>query len=230
MRIYKSKFNLDWKFSKTPPHFYNHRMGMSQFTFENKVYGPFTYYRGFFASQVIQDADKLLDIGCGDGFFTKRFFSVKCGHVDAVDIEPSAIHYALINNNAENIEYHLMDAVVKDFPRREYNVIVWDGAIGHFSPGSMEIMLQKIRTALSQDGIFAGSESLGEEEVDHLTRFNSLDDFGNLFSKYFNFVEVCSKSYRLSDEFTRHEAYWRCANQPDRLQGLTWKKYHTGKP
>ena len=156
LRIYESQFRLDWEFSKIPPHFYNHRIGMSQLTFGEKVYGPYTYYRGFFASQVIQEGDTLLDIGCGDGFFTKRFFSIKCNHIDGVDIEPSAIHSALRNNGAENIKYHLLDAVAKDFPEREYNVIVWDGAIGHFSPKTLETMLQKIKAALSQDGIFAG--------------------------------------------------------------------------
>jgi len=227
LRIYQSKFRLDWEFSKIPPHFYNHRIGMSQLTFGKKVYGPYTYYRGFFASQVIQEGDTLLDIGCGDGFFTKRFFSLKCSRVDGVDIEPSAIQFAMKDNCAENIKYHLLDAVAKDFPEREYNVIVWDGAIGHFSPDTLETMLQKIRAALSQDGIFCGSESLGVEGADHLTRFDSLDDFGKLFSKYFRFVEVYSKDYKLNNESIRHEAYWRCANQPDRLQRLTWNKYYT---
>jgi len=40
-------------------------------------------------------------------------------------------------------------------------------------------------------------------------------------SKYFSYVEVCSKDYKLTDEFTRHEAYWRCVNQPDQLQKTT---------
>ena len=226
LRIYQSKFRLEWEFGKIPPHFFDHRIGISQLAFGKKIYGPYAYYRGFFASQVIHDGDILLDIGCGDGFFTKRFFSVKCIHVDGVDIEPSAIQFALKKNSAENIRYHLLDAVVEDFPESKYNVIVWDGAIGHFSPDTLEAMLQKIVNALSQDGIFVGSESLGDEGSDHLMRFNSLDDFGRLFLKYFRFVEVYSNSYKLNDEFTRHEAYWRCTNYPDRLKRLTWNKYY----
>ena len=85
LRIYQSKFRLDWEFSKNPPHFYNHRIGMAQFAFGKTTYGPYAYYRGFYSSQVIQDSDTLLDIGCGDGFFTKRFYSTKCNHVDGID-------------------------------------------------------------------------------------------------------------------------------------------------
>ncbi len=227
LRIYRSKFRLDWELSKLPPHFYNHRMGMTQFAFGETTFGPYSYFRGFFASQVIQDGDRLLDIGCGEGFFTKRFFSANCSHIDGVDIEPSAIQCAERENGAGNIKYHLLDAVNQDFPEREYNVIVWDGAIGHFPPDTLEIMLQKIAKALSADGIFVGSESLGDEGSDHLTRFYSLDDFGRLFSKYFKFVEIGSREYKLNASFTRHEAYWRCANQPGRLEKLKMNKYYT---
>jgi len=227
LRIYRSKFRLDWELSKFPPHFYNHRMGMAQFTFGETTFGPFPYFRGFFASQVIQEGDTLLDIGCGEGFFTKRFFSANCSHVDGVDIEPSAIQCAERENAAGNIKYHLLDAVNQDFPEREYNVMVWDGAIDHFQPDTLEIMLQKIEKSLSANGIFVGSESLGDEGSDHLTRFYSLDDFGKLFSKYFKFVEVGSREYKLNANFTRHEAYWRCANQQDRLEKIMLNKYYT---
>jgi len=227
LRIFRAKFRLDWELSKAPPHFYNHRMGMSQFVFGEVTHGPYAYYRGFHAAQVIQDGDKLLDIGCGDGFFTKRFFSAKCSHVDGIDIEPSAIRCAERENSAENVKYHLMDAVQVEFPTREYNVIVWDGAIGHFSPDTLQTMMSKIVNALSPNGVFVGSESLGDEGVDHLTRFDSLDDFGSLFSKYFRYVELSSIDYGLSNNFIRHEAYWRCANGPDRLQRLNWAKYYT---
>ena len=226
LQIYTSKLNLDWVYGKEPPHYYSHRIGMSQFTFAKKIYGPFTYYRGFLVSQVIHDGDKLLDIGCGDGFFTKRFYSVKCSLVDGIDIEPSAIQTAKKNNSDKKIRYHLMDAVQATFPEKEYDVIVWDSAIGHFSPLTLDIMLKKIKAALHQDGIFAGSESLGSEASDHLTEFETLDDFGKLFSKYFKFVEVYSISYKINDKFTRHEAFWRCANQPDRIQKLNWNKYY----
>jgi len=225
-RIYQSKFRLDWEFSKIPPHFYNHRMGMAQFIFGDKDIGPYPYYRGFFSSQVIREGDRLLDIGSGDGFFTKRFFAKRCKSVDGIDIEPSAIQTAIHDNNARNITYHLLDAVKMEFPEKEYDVVVWDGAIGHFAPETIHVALEKILSVLSKDGIFVGSESLGIEGEDHLSRFMGLNDFGELFLKYFKFVEVCSNVYQISDSFTRHEAYWRCSNQPDRLQQLVWKKYY----
>lgn len=226
LRVYKSKFRLDWEFSKIPPHFYDHRMGMAEFAFSERTYGCYSYYRGFYSSEVIRANDSLLDIGCGDGFFTKRFLSTKSKHVDGIDIEPSAIECAKRNNSAENIKYHILDAVAVDFPQKNYDVIVWDGAIGHFSPNTLDTVLAKIANTLSKDGVFVGSESLGREGSDHLTQFDSLDDLGNLFLKYFRYVEVSSQDYEINGNFIRQEAYWRCANQPDRIQSLTWKKYY----
>lgn len=226
LKIYQSKFRLDWEYSKTPPHFYNHRMGMSQFVLGDKVNGPFAYYRGFYAAQIIKENDRLLDIGCGDGFFTKRFFSAKCLQVDGIDIEPSAIQYAVKENAAENVKYHLLDAVEMDFPAPEYDVIVWDGAIGHFSPETLDKVLSKIADSLAVDGVFVGSESLGLEGSDHMTRFHELKDFGKLFSKYFSYIELQSQDYRIGNGFLRSEAYWRCSNQPARLKRMAWKTYN----
>jgi cyclopropane fatty-acyl-phospholipid synthase-like methyltransferase len=33
----------------------------------------------------VREGSRLLDIGCGDGFFTKRFFATRCAHIDTVD-------------------------------------------------------------------------------------------------------------------------------------------------
>jgi len=226
LKIYQSKFRLDWEYANIQPHFYNHRMGMCQFVLGDKVNGPFAYYRGFYATQIIKENDRLLDIGCGDGFFTKRFFSANCLHVDGIDIEPSAIQCAVRENAAANVKYHLLDAVEMDFPAPKYDVIVWGGAIGHFSPETLDKVLSKIADSLTVDGVFVGYESLGLEGSDHMTRFHELKDFGKLFSKYFSYIELQSQDYRIGNGFLRSEAYWRCSNQPARLKRMAWKTYN----
>jgi SAM-dependent methyltransferase len=223
--VYSAKFKKEWSYSKEPPHFFNHRIDMVNFTFSDKNIGPYTYYRGFFASQVIKNGDKLLDIGCGDGFFTKRFFAQRCGSIDAIDIEPSAILTAQKTNFSDKIKYHLLDAVTQPFPQNMYDVVVWDGAIGHFSIDTLDIMLKKIRVALSKDGIFVGSESLGDEGNDHLSRFQELGDFKRIFIKYFPVVQLCSIEYPIGNNFLRREAYWRCSIGRDRVDNTIWNTY-----
>ena len=227
-RYYLSLYRRQWELSDEEPHFFSQRIGFFKFAFGDSGYGPYSFYRGFFGSEVVQPDDHLLDIGCGDGFFTKRFLSTRCAKVDAVDIEPSAIESARLYNSAPNISYHLLDAVNEPFPSAQYDVIVWDGAIGHFANETTNLVLAKIQSALRTGGVFAGSESLGFEGSDHLQFFESLDDLYTLFKPYFKFIELRSVDYRIGQgesSFVRHEAFWRCANQSERLRDCSWKSY-----
>jgi SAM-dependent methyltransferase len=221
---YRSLFRRQWHLGDEEPHFFSHRIGLFDFAFGDLAPGPFAYYRGFFNSEILQPGDRLLDIGCGDGFFTKRFFGRRCAHIDAVDIEPTAIQAAQAHNAAPNITYHLLDAVADPFPAASYNVIVWDGALGHFPANTSHSMLHKIRDSLNSAGAFVGSESLGVEGTDHLQFFHSLDDLRHLFQPYFKYIALREIKYDLRDDFTRREAFWRCANEPQRLNDSGWQR------
>jgi len=233
---YVSKFRKEWVYADEPPHFYDHKMGLFKFTFGNNVTGIGPYFRGFLNSEVILQGSKLLDIGCGDGFFTKRFFSRNCSHIDAIDIEPTAIGTAQRENHSDKINFLLLDAVNDKFPSDNYDVIVWDGAIGHFAKDTTDIMLGKIKNALKEDGVFVGSESIGTVEgvSDHLQFFYSLDDFHKILSPYFKYIELkkleypifVSKEHDASKVILRTEGYWRCSNSKEKLQNIDWKKYY----
>jgi SAM-dependent methyltransferase len=226
---YRSVHRRDWKYRDEPPHFFRHRGGVFQMAFGDPPVGPEAWYRGNYSSEVLRDGDCLLDIGCGDGFFPARFYSHKCRHIDAVDIEPSAIHVARTCHSRPNIAYHLLDAVNRSFPRDRYDVVIWDGAIGHFSADVTHRMLDKIARVLDDDGVFAGSESLGDQEGhDHLQYFGSLADLHGLFRDHFPLVELKSARYRIGrDGFLRTEAFWRCARRPGRLDQCAWQRMPT---
>lgn len=181
--------------------------------------------RGFYVLEMLRPGDALLDIGCGDGFFTRQLYSPRCTLVDAVDIEPTAIATAMRWHPADNIRYHLMDAVEQPFPSGRYQVIAWDGAIGHFPPETTGRMLDKIARALAADGVFCGSESLGREEGhDHLQFFDSLEDLRGLLRPHFRHVQAKEMQYTIGrgQGYLRREGYWRCANSPERLDSAAW--------
>jgi SAM-dependent methyltransferase len=167
----------------------------------------------------------LLDIGCGDGFFASRFFAPRCSAVDAIDIEPSAIRHARAHNAHPRIAYSVRDAVDQPFPRERYDAVVWDGALGHFSPETTHRVLAKIRDALAPGGVFVGSETLGDEGHDHLQFFASTDDLGDLLGQHFAHVQVRAHRIPLKEEVERTEAYWRCANDPERLEQVAWSSF-----
>jgi len=222
---YSSRFRRQWIWScDEEMHFEDHRIEMFNFAF-GRHFGPYVFYRAFFSSELIREGDSILDIGCGDGFFTKAFFSIKCDSIDAIDIEENAILMAKKYNSSEKITYYRMDAVNGNFPRKKYDIIIWDGAIGHFERSTTDCMLKKISESLYSDGVFSGSESLGREEGhDHLQFFDSLDDLYTLFKPYFRYIHLRDVTYSIGS-IVRREGYWRCSNNKERLYKSEWQEF-----
>jgi SAM-dependent methyltransferase len=218
---YRSLYRRQWAWSQEPPHFFDHRMGAFDLLVGRG--NPYAMARAFHAVEVVRRGDRVLDIGCGDGFFTSRFFAPRASVVDALDIEPSAIKHALRHNARPNVSYLEADAVAEPFPRQEYDVIVWDGALGHFAPDTTSVMFSKIHDALAPEGVFVGSESLGPEGIDHLQFFETLDDLRQTLEARFAHVHLRESSYELGDGTVRREGYWRCGDSPVRLDAASWR-------
>ena len=223
---YKLKSKREWEYVilSELPHFTNHRLSYFNFAFNDSPVTAMGMARAFFTAEILSSNDVVLDIGCGDGFITKRFIANRCKKVDGIDIEPTAIKFANEHNSQENIAYHLADAVETPFPNNQYDVIVWDGAIGHFDPATTNKMMEKIRANLTPEGLFVGSESLGNKEGhDHLQFFETIQTFADLFKKYFRYVQLKEIGYPINSAgFIRREAYWRCSNSEKRLKENTW--------
>jgi 2-polyprenyl-3-methyl-5-hydroxy-6-metoxy-1,4-benzoquinol methylase len=221
-RHYRSVQYRQWVLSDEAPHFFDHRHG---------AYGllagtghPYAFTRGYLAGELVRPGDRVLDIGCGDGFFARRFLAARGAEVDAIDVEPDAIRHADAHNRDPHVRYVLQDAVAEEFPSERYDVVVWDGAIGHFPRQTTEAMLAKIAGVLGSDGVFAGSESLGEEGHDHLQFFPSTEALVELLRPWFRYVDIRTLEYGLPDGRVRREAYWRCAQEPSRLDAGGWTR------
>jgi 2-polyprenyl-3-methyl-5-hydroxy-6-metoxy-1,4-benzoquinol methylase len=221
---YQSRFRRQWKWQAYgAPHFTDTSYVLFRLFEGNFGEGVYHLTRAFLTGEAVTDGAVILDIGCGDGGFTKRFLAPKASHVDAIDIEPSAIEWASQHNAAPNITYLLSDAIREPFPRKGYDLIVFDGAIGHISKSDSDVLLRKIAESLSPEGLFVGSESLGPEGHDHLQCFDELESLRALLKPYFSVVRLKKTSYYINDgTYFRTEAYWRCAHNEEAAKGNHW--------
>lgn len=225
----RSKFRRTWLWSVDKPHSFDYEILEMSF---GPPAGAYIIYRGVLVTELLEDGDHLLDIGCGNGFFDCHFYAGKCATIDAVDVDPPAINAAKKRNAAPNINYYLQDAINEPFPRSKYDIVVWDGAIGHFPADSTARMLDKIAAHLKENGVFCGSESLGHEEGhDHLQFFETIHDMADMLKRHFKFVQVRETRYGISDSsgFIRREVYWRCSNNRERLDRAQWTSTYESK-
>src|ERR1700761_393950 len=128
---FRLKHRLDWELSQEATHFYDFRSGVFALGFGNAPPSSHTLDRAAMARDTFADGDRVLDIGCGDGFFTRRFYADRASRVDAIDVEDSAIAHAGHYHANPKITYTNCDAVADPFPADAYDAVIWNGALGH---------------------------------------------------------------------------------------------------
>jgi ubiquinone/menaquinone biosynthesis C-methylase UbiE len=80
---------------------------------------------------------EVLELCCGDGFYTRNFYSIPAKRIIACDYNKKAIMTAIRENSAENIEYILCD-IRYDMPTGKFDNIIMDAALEHFTKDENE--------------------------------------------------------------------------------------------
>jgi SAM-dependent methyltransferase len=207
----KLVFFRDWRLQvRGWPQFYKHDLNLALWRFEPARWSFAA--RGVFARARMFKGCKVLDLCCGDGFHTHLSFSDIAGHIDAVDLDGSAMAYARKYHRAPAIAYHLMDIVRDDFPATAYDVIVWNAAICYFDAASIRRVLRKIVNAGTSAAVLAGMLPKASGYVDHKTEFASAHAVQELLLEYFErvsvreIVEMSGSSFYFEAEASRREA------------------------
>lgn len=198
------------------PHWYDQRLYLR--TWADHL-DPHGIERGAYALEVMQPNCRVLDVGCGAGFYAHYFYASRAGIVDCIDIDPTAIAHAKKHHAHPNIRHHLLDAVTQPFPEPSYDLVIMDGSLGHFTYEQLDLLLPKIRTALGDNGLFVGYEVAEAPETqswDHPIALTSPADFHALLGKYF------AQTRTLYNEGGgRHNVFFRCSQSADALE--IWK-------
>jgi ubiquinone/menaquinone biosynthesis C-methylase UbiE len=210
-QFYNSSYRRKWLWQNYgEPHFTDHDYTFFRLYDASLGQGVYSLVRAMNAAEHVTEGALVLDIGCGDGGFTRRFLAPKAGHVDAIDIEHSAISVAQKSGADLNITFRVLDAVKDPLPAPRYDLISMDGVIGHITLPDSETLLGKIARSLAPGGVFCGSESLGHEGHDHLQFFTNQTKLAELLQRHFRIVNIRTITYTVGS-LTRHECIWSCA-------------------
>jgi SAM-dependent methyltransferase len=199
-----------------PPEWFDHRANLYRFSSERV---PYWVERGVYARELMSQGCQVLDLCCGDGFYAFHFYAETASHVDALDRDEDALAHARRWHSHPNIAYHKADLVTDELPSGEYDVVVWDAAIEHFTLEDQRAVLRKIKAALAPDGVLAGytlisAGSPGHPKHEH--EFGNPAELHELLREEFPHVATLETVYP-----SRHNIYFRAASTEQKLGGFS---------
>ncbi|API58853.1 hypothetical protein BSL82_05630 [Tardibacter chloracetimidivorans] len=167
--------------------------------------------RGVYSVLGMPAGANVLEICCGGGFFTRNFYSGRAAHVTACDFDPTAIRHANRFNRAPNVRYELCD-IRERLPAGQYDHIIWDAAIEHFTEDEMAAIMGRIKAAMNPGAILSGytikeRDDGGEQHHEHEYEFKSLEDMTRVFKPYFKNVLAFETAYP-----ERHNLYFMASD------------------
>ncbi len=207
---YKQLFESVYCGGKNPPSWFDHRIDL----YYHWPHNLFWLERGVFPRKHMFKGCTVLDLFCGDGFFSRYFYSTIASHIDAVDKDPDAVAHAMRWHSHPVINYTVLDAVKQDLPRPCYNVIVWFEGIEHLSEIEYKVVINKLKTAIEKTGILIGStpivpkELLGRGNWEHQREFADVRQLHAFLSQDFHYIDIGVTVYPLFGGGERRTAYF----------------------
>lgn len=154
---------------------------------------PFLAERGAMVLSAIPQDAAVLELCCGDGYYTRYFHAGRAASVIAIDIEAAAIKFARKYHSAPHITY-LVGDMRKDLPAGPFDTIIWNGAIEHFTPQEIADVMNELRARLKPNGIVSGYTiaRIGDDKQlsHHEYEFVDKEDLLRFFTPHFKRAKV----------------------------------------
>jgi SAM-dependent methyltransferase len=202
------QMKYDWKVPPQPEWFDHY---CDQFYLFRQMKSPTWAERGIFGLLGMKKNAEVLELCCGDGFNSYHFYAHRAKKITAVDFDVNAIPHAKRYNQAENIEFRLAD-IRTQMPEGQFDNIIWDTAIEHFTEDEIDSILSKIKSQLKEHGILSGHTIVeradGVKQLSHHEyEFKSKEDLRRFFEPHFKNVKVFETLYP-----HRHNLYFFASN------------------
>ena len=136
----------------------------------------------------------VLDLCCGDGYYTRYFHAGRAKSIIALDFDPAAIAFAGKYHSASNVTFRVGD-IRTQIPEGPFDTIIWNGAIEHFTPDEIAKLIVALRERLKPEGILTGytiAALTGDQPQlsHHEYEFQSKEDLLRFFTPHFKQAKV----------------------------------------
>jgi SAM-dependent methyltransferase len=179
------------------PEYFDHEIDM--YSHWRKSRNSLPLERGVWSSFALVGGGQTLDLCCGDGFYTKMFYSLRSKKVVGVDFDKEAIFWAKMNHSTENVSYIVGD-IRYDIPDGPFDNVVWDAAVEHFTEVEITALMARIKSVMSTGAVLSGytvqEAEHGEKHLhQHEYEFHDKQDLARFFKPYFKNVQIFETVY-----------------------------------
>ena len=114
--------------------------------------------KNLYSTQFIEDVDvenkKILDIGCGYGWFELYALDKKCKKITGIEITPQDLSTAINSINDPRVEFVVADALSLPFEDGVFDTIVSWEVLEHLPKNSEQKYFSEVKRVLKKDGVF----------------------------------------------------------------------------
>ena len=202
--MHRIQMDYEWRVPPQPEWFDHYCDQFFQF---KTTQNPLFLERGLFGLLAMKQDCNVLELCCGDGYNSYYFYSIRANKIISVDFDKDAIPHARKYNQSSNVEFKLCD-IRTEMPEGEFDNVVWDAAIEHFTEKEIDKIMGDIKSRLKPEGILSGYTikelPTGEKSLSHHEReFRSKEDLKSFFEPHFKNVKVFETIYP-----SRHNLYF----------------------
>lgn len=169
--------------------------------------------RGVLNTLAMRPGGEVLELCCGDGFNTHRFYAGRAGRVLAVDHDEHALRHARRLHGRPNVRYASCD-ISRGLPEGPFDNVVWDSAIHHFSEAEVHTILGFIHARLRPDGVLSGYTIIepGADYAYARMTFTKPEELAELLERKFPYVGVLQ-----TPDALRQNLYFFASNASESL-------------
>ena len=147
-----------------------------------------------FCGLCIDPGSRILELGCGTGYYTDIFFSPFASEIIAVDIDPRAIEFAKRFHQARNIRYSVAD-FRKELPKGPFDVAIWTPTIFAYSPDEVDGLMAQLRELMHAKGRLCGFTAVEAQRPGEGILWHDLPSLGARLKKHFANVQVFERAH-----------------------------------
>lgn len=159
-----------------------------------------------FCGLAIEPGSRVLELGCGTGYYSDVFFSPFASEIVAIDIDPRAIESARRMHQAKNIRYEVMD-FRKKLPDGLFDVVVWTPTIVAYTPEEVHAFMPRLRDVMRPGAHLCGFTCIETSHKGSDVLWYDMQSLAERLKRYFQNVRAFERVHP-TVQAPRHELFF----------------------